>query len=113
MDQALDVWTDLLVAHTAGFEGGVAEIYMYRVTSHDPTLTRAGEAFRETSTYNNAYDAACQKATVALYELLLKFEQNLDCVIWIAGGPSGYKRLGSWFIEGEPCTHRVHIKVAK
>ena len=115
MDQALDVWTDLMYAHEGkhGYGGDTAEIYMYRVTAHDPTLARADEAFRETTTYNNAHEASCKKSTRALYELLLKFERDLECELWIVLGRGDHKRLGPWFIERAPFTHRVHVKVER
>ena len=115
MDQALDVWTDLLFAHAGkhGYGGDTAEIYMYRVTAHDPTLRDNSETFKETETYKNARAVVYKKATRALYELLVKFEQNLECKLWIALGRGDHKRLGRWFIEHAPFTHRVHVKVER
>jgi len=115
MDQALDVWSELVFAYLGknGFGGDTAEIYIYRLCPQNPTIDLATKEFKETRVYQDAYKEHYQTANRALYELLRKFAHDFSCKVEIVMNQHETIPIGSWFYKGELFDHRVHVKVRK
>lgn len=103
MGQALDVWTELMLAHagTNTYGGNTAEIYAHRLSPHNPCKHANGPL---TSKWNREVN---NKVKASFLALLRHFEQHLDCMVlidgqttdtWDAATPDGF-------------THRAHVTV--
>lgn len=101
MIQALDVWTDLVEAGLGrhGYGGDVAEIYLYRLLSHDPLIPH--DERREERAV-----ARYREANRALHALCRAFETRTGSRIEFEDGEDVDRLLSD-----TPETHRVHLRI--
>lgn len=97
MEQALSLWSELEQAYFKknGYGGDTAEIYIYRLMPHTPSI----------GTFENLAVEAYDCANQAMYELLAMFAEDRDAVIMVAG-----RELGEW-LKTARYHHRVHVRV--
>lgn len=107
--QALSVWTDLCDAYHGKnkFGGHVAEIYVYRFMSRNPTFEQwhhDQEKFKNGFVHDEAMEAL-DHANSSMYELLKHFEETKDAIIEVEE-----RTLGVW-LKRARYHHRVHVEV--
>ena len=106
MVQALSLWRSLDDAYYGhGYDGHVAEIYVYRLKPSSP----GSERNRNSASAR----AECLEANESLHNLLAHFAKERDAKIEIEsyeGGSWTYVEMGDWLKTwGED--HRFHVRV--
>lgn len=99
LEGILNVWIELYLAYEKrnGFGTDTAEIYFY------PFVTKAMEINKRNDEYR---EIDIMKIHTILYNLFSMFEVKYECSLYIDG-----RELGTWFIEHDTNTHRMHVRV--
>jgi hypothetical protein len=102
--QVLDVWSDLedMYAERHGYGGNVAEIYVYKLLPHVPSLGM-GESFRLQNQEHY------QRAKEDFIEIFKLFEERRECKLEIEHARDEWCSVDEYFLGHVP-EHRIHVR---
>lgn len=110
MSQALALWSELEDAYAgrSSYGGDTAEIYAYRLKSHDPALAMAGPKAIDSPIIGDRVRADARNAERALVDLIRVFQERRPCDVEIDG-----LEPEKWLAGDGHFLHRCHVKITK